>query len=260
MSFSFWTGLFAVMSFIAFQFQCGPFPAVQFSPTMSMTMCCSRVHFQLLDFHVSFHLDHEVYVTDIFLAVQLSVMCFTWHSFLTCWTFRLTLFPVEALAKFERPNPTHRSGGYDVELPTPFTLQLKGGQLRFQDNANNFSCTTVCWHFDSRQLTGTTGSRPQGLHHVKHWRHHLQSWSGVKQHHLVRKNCTSVIHCIPLIFSQFRCQHVAFTLDFILNVWTFDCASDFNFGWRNFSAFIFATLRWRSGTISWDPHYSTNVA
>lgn len=77
MSYSFWTGLFAVMSFIAFQFQCGPFSAVQFSPTMSMTMCCSLVHFQLLDFHVVFHLDYEVSVTDIFLAVQLSVMYFT---------------------------------------------------------------------------------------------------------------------------------------------------------------------------------------
>ena len=118
-----------------------------------------------------------------------------------------------------------------------------------------------CWLCRSQYTPGISGSWPQGLLNVKHLEAPMTKleWREIappceKKSHL-RLSIRFHLSCRQI---QLHSIHVSCDFEFLfLDVWFGEFIS---FGWLAFTAFIFASNTWRSGAISWDPHYSTNVA
>ena len=153
-----------------------------------------------------------------------------------------------------------------VKGPTVLWVRLlaiswSGGHLRFKAMQCICFHNSWCWLCDSQRFTGTPGSWPQGLLNVKHLEAPMTKleWREIappceKKSHL-RLSTTFHLSCSQIQFRSFMSAVISNLLD----VWTFDLASLFlSDGW--YSQRLFATIVWRSGTISWDPHYSTNLA
>ena len=173
-----------------------------------------------------------------------------------------------------------------VKGPTVLWVRLlaiswSGGHLRFKAMQCICFHNSWCWLCDSQRFTGTPGSWPQGLLNVKHLEAPMTKleWREIappceKKSHL-RLSTTFHLSCSQIQFRSFMsavisnlldvCRqiqlhsiHVSCDFEFLfLDVWFGEFIS---FGWLAFTAFIFASNTWRSGAISWDPHYSTNVA
>ena len=118
-----------------------------------------------------------------------------------------------------------------------------------------------CWLCESQHTSGISGSWPQGFLNVKHLGAPMTKleWREIAPPCEKSRTCVcpshftwvagrfSFIPFMSVVISSFEC----------LDVW---CGELISFGWLGFTTFIFATIVWRSGTISWDPHYSTNLA